>query len=96
MSSIELPQAIADYHNLKNEISRLTKRRDSLKQLIANEMNRRGKDRLRSGKIAVTRRLVESRRISRENLPEEIFERYAQPLTYYTYTVKTLSNNTGE
>jgi hypothetical protein len=83
-----LAQAIVDFYRLKDEISELTRRRDGLKQLIANEMNKRGKDRLRSGKVAVTRRLIETKRISRENLPEEIYEQYAVPSTYYTYTCK--------
>ena len=83
-----LAQAITDFHRLKDEIAQLTRQRDALKQLIGNEMNRRGKDRLRSGPIAVTRRLVESRRISRESLPEAIYEQYAVPSQYYVYTVK--------
>ena len=84
----QLARAIVEYHQLKGEISAIKRRQESLKQLIGNEMNRRGKDRLRSGKTVVTRRLVETRRISRQDLPEEIYERYAVPSQYYTYTVK--------
>jgi len=89
----QIANAIVEYHRLKDEIAELTRRRDSLKQLIGNEMNRRGKDRLRSGKTVVTRRLVETRRISRQELPEEIYEQYAVTSQYYTYTVKKETNH---
>ena len=88
MSDERLAQSIVEFHRLREEITQLTKKRESLKKHIATEMDRRSRDRLRSGRVAVTRRLVQTQRLVRENMPEEVYQRYAVPTEYYTYTVK--------
>ena len=93
MSDERLAQSIVEFHRLREEITQLTKKRESMKKHIATEMDRRGRDRLRSGRVAVTRRLVQTQRLVRENMPEEVYQRYAVPTEYYTYTVKIESRS---
>ena len=80
MSDIE--NILSKWNDAKNKLEDLE---DSIKQyklLISKEMNRRDTDKITCGKFSVTRRRNTRTYITKENLPEDIWNKYSSRCSY--------------
>ena len=73
------------YREIKLEAE---KKLGKYKKKIEKIMERENSNKIQSGKYVVSKRKTHATRLSKQNVPEDIWERYSTTTEYNTFTIK--------
>ena len=73
------------YREIKLEAE---KKLSKYKKKIEKIMERENSNKIQSGKYVVSKRKTHATRLSKQNVPEDIWERYSTTTEYNTFTIK--------
>lgn len=87
MNRDELLENWWKYREIKLEAE---KKLSKYKKKIEKIMERESSNKIQSGKYVVSKRKTFSTRLSKQNVPKDIWERYSTTTEYNTFTIKQL------
>tara|TARA_B100002052_G_C15742003_1_gene533680 strand:- start:161 stop:436 length:276 start_codon:yes stop_codon:yes gene_type:complete len=73
------------YREIKLEAE---KKLEKYKKKIEKIMERENSNKIQSGKYVVSKRKTHTTRLSKQNVPKDIWERYSTTTAYNTFTIK--------
>lgn len=79
------------YREIKLEAE---KKLGKYKKKIEKIMERGNSNKIQSGKYVVSKRKTHATRLSKQNVPEDIWERYSTTTEYNTFTIKEVIKKT--
>jgi hypothetical protein len=85
MSNTEKDKILEKWYVAKEKIAILTERIESYKKDIEREMRKTGENVLKGGGYTITKKTITKRYVSKDCLPEEIFNKYAVKTQYDSY-----------
>lgn len=82
---------ISKLAKVKNKISELTKIESRLKEDLHKLFDKYGVDEMSNSEYMCTRKVYNTKVLKKENVPEEIFERYSIPRTWSAIYVRHIT-----
>ena len=87
-SEKDIKDLLNNWYKAKNEIAELEKKCDKYKKLAEKIMSLQGGTKLQSEYFTLTKRNMCRYQLSRQNVPQDIWQKYATKLKYPTYYLK--------
>jgi hypothetical protein len=90
MNTNELLESWWKWREIKLEAE---KKLNKYKKKIEKMMERENSNKIQSGKYIVSRRKMHTTRLSKQNVPKDVWERYSTTTEYNTFTIKEVKKN---
>jgi hypothetical protein len=84
----DINDLLENWHDTKKEIAKLEKKCDKYKELAEKIMTSQGGSKLESSSFSLSKRNMNRRQITRQNIPKDIWDRYATEISYPSYFLK--------
>ena len=85
---MDINETINKWKGIKDQIQQLEKQSDKYKRIIDSEMEKTGKKIIKGKRWTAKKRYVQSNRLIKKDVPEDVWEKYS---TILNYTIITLS-----
>ena len=84
---MDINETINKWKDIKDQIQQLEKQSDKIKRIIESEMEKHGKKKIKGKKWTATKRYVQSHRLIKKDVPEDIWDKYSTIINYTTITL---------
>ena len=75
------------WFQLKDEISNMETKLEKCKIIVENFMNKNNTNAITNGKVTVSRKDITRTSVSKKDLPEEVFIKYAKDISYTAFHI---------
>lgn len=84
----KLDKLLNEWSKIKHQTSQLEQREKKIKELVAEIMNENKSDTIYSENYKVTRRIQNKTHVSQQDVPQEIWEKYAKKSSFPAFYLK--------
>ncbi len=84
----DINDLLENWHDTKKEIAELEKKCDKYKRLAERIMIAQGSSKLESSLFSLSKRNMNRQQLTRQNVPKDIWDRYATEISYPSYFLK--------
>jgi hypothetical protein len=84
----DINDLLENWNDAKKEIAELEKKCDKYKRLAERIMIAQGGSKLESSSFSLSKRNMHRQQLTRQNVPKDIWDRYATEISYPSYFLK--------
>jgi hypothetical protein len=88
-SKDDIEELLKNWSDAKKQIAMLEKKIDKYKIYAENIFKDNGQDELKVGKYSLKKKLIEKKTLSKDNVPPEVYKKYARTSCYPVFYIST-------